>query len=160
MHERECQRLAEHYLDLYNMAYTLLHEPTDAEDAVQEALVTTMTKAWVKDPYTYCCRVLRNYCYDQLRRKKIVLCEHMPERNEVDAPVNEILIDQVVQMKKTFPKRTQMLLELYYEHDYSFSMIAERTGLSISTVRKIINRTLRQLRKRLIAQNTQPIDEL
>ena len=41
MRERDKQMLADHYLDFYQMAYTILHEEADVEDAVQDALTDT-----------------------------------------------------------------------------------------------------------------------
>ena len=67
MRERDKQMLADHYLDFYQMAYTILHEEADVEDAVQDALTDTMSQPFVRDPYGYCCRVLKNKCYKKKR---------------------------------------------------------------------------------------------
>ena len=50
MRESDQQRLVEHYLDFYRMAYSLLHDPKDAEDVVQEALTRTLVRPLVREP--------------------------------------------------------------------------------------------------------------
>ena len=51
MRERDKQMLADHYLDFYQMAYTLLHNKEDVEDAVHDALVDTMSQTrWSLTP--------------------------------------------------------------------------------------------------------------
>ena len=93
--------LADHYLDLYRMAFVLLQNEADVEDVVQEALAVTMSKTWVKDPYKYCLQVLYNQCYKMVKGKEYVLVENMPETVEQDDDVagwSDATIDKIKQV--------------------------------------------------------------
>ena len=52
MRESDKQMLADHYLDFYQMAYSVLHNKEDVEDVVQESLAVTMAHTWVKRNYS------------------------------------------------------------------------------------------------------------
>lgn len=158
MREKDCQQLAEHYLDLYSIAYALLNNPTDTEDAVQEALTRTMSQIWLKEPYTYCCRVLKNYCYETLRQKNRLLLGGVPDQAiEENPPNNDQLYDQLEQLTDNLPEETRMLLNLHYEEGYTMPAIAEKTGLTISQVKKRFSKIHIYLKKELLKLNPQRI---
>lgn len=163
MRRRDCQKLADRYLELYAIAYALLQDTSDTEDAVQEALTRTMSRVIIEDPYVYCRRVLVNICYDtrRYRQRHIQFLSAQDIANPADEPrINESLIDQVRQKIDQLPDRTRLILAMYYDEDLTLTKIAEKTKLSLSTVKKIINKAHRQIKQELIKKNTQPIKSI
>ena len=123
--------LADHYLDLYRMAFVLLQNEADVEDVVQEALAVTMSKTWVKDPYKYCLQVLYNQCYKMVKGKEYVLVENMPETVEQDDDVDERRLKMLWEMKNELPKSEREVLDLYYVRGLTKGEIAKKKGLTI-----------------------------
>src|SRR5688572_13852873 len=81
MDERTFTRLAEEYAGrLYSVAYRMLGNRADAEDAVQRALLkcfaarASYSPQWAVSTWLY--RALTNVCIDELRRRRV--------RNEAD----------------------------------------------------------------------------
>src|SRR5438034_2017133 len=75
MDERAFSRVAEAYAGrLYAVAYRLLRNRADAEDAVQRALMKAFAARASYSPRwavsTWLCRVLSNVCIDELRRRR------------------------------------------------------------------------------------------
>ena len=163
MRRKDCQKLADRYLDLYATAYALLQDSTDTEDAVQEALTRTMSKVVLDDPYSYCRRVLINHCYDTLRYKKRFI--HFHPLHDMAIPtdenkVKESLLDQIKLKIEQLPERTKKILEMYYSNDLTLPMIAEKTKIPLTTVKKIFNKAHRQIKQELIDQNIQSINTI
>jgi RNA polymerase sigma-70 factor, ECF subfamily len=76
MDERAFTRLAEEYAGrLFSVAYRMLGNRADAEDAVQRALLkcftarTTYSPRWAVSTWLY--RAVANVCIDELRRRKV-----------------------------------------------------------------------------------------
>ena len=84
MREQDKQMLADHYLDLYRMAYNVLRNETDTEDAVQEALAITMSHSFLAKPYSYCVRTLYNQCYRLLSKRDYILPDELPDVAQED----------------------------------------------------------------------------
>src|SRR2546428_6161837 len=83
MDERAFARTAEEYATrLYAVAYRLLGNRSDAEDAVQRALLKayeargSYSSRWAVSTWLY--RVLTNVCIDELRRRRRTPPEPLP----------------------------------------------------------------------------------
>ena len=150
MKESDKQMLADHYLDLYRMAFVLLQNEADVEDVVQEALAVTMSKTWVKDPYKYCLQVLYNQCYKMVKGKEDVLVENMPETVEQDDDVDERRLKMLWEMKNELPKSEREVLDLYYVRGLTKGEIAKKKGLTIAIVKRLFNRGHNLLRTRML----------
>ena len=117
------QILVDHYLDLFGNAMNLLGDVEDAKDAVQEALVVTMVKGGVEDPYKYCQWVLKNKCIDMLRyRKKVTQLE---TTNLATDPEKEELLQLVADKKTELKPEERKILEMHYEDGMKLSMVAK-----------------------------------
>lgn len=79
--------LEEHYLDFYSRAVAIINDEDDAKDAVQEAVVKTLTRIGLRDEVGYCFRATENECINILRRHRrgIRRRRHTP-RQENHAP--------------------------------------------------------------------------
>ena len=161
MREADKQMLADHYLDLYQIAFSILHNEADVEDAVQEALAITMSRSLMGDPYAYCIKVLRNTAFKMRRKSPEVLVEQMID---VPEPVPES--DQTAQrlehlsaLREKLPRRIKNVLYLYYEKGLSKAQIAQHEGISESMVKKLFYKGHKRLKQEIIEMETKEISK-
>ncbi len=153
MREQDKQMLADHYLDFYRMAYNLLHNETDTEDVVQDALAATMSAPFVKNPYSYCVKVLYNRCNKLLSRRSYVLPGNLPDVAEEENGIDEYRIQQLLDLKAQLPPRIAKVLDLYYVNGLTQSQIAENQGISESLVKKLFYKGHERLRQQIMNIN-------
>ena len=150
MREADKQMLADHYLDLYQMAFSILQNETDSEDAVQEALVVTMSRQLWGDPYKYCIATLRKICVKMKMRNREVLMDNMMDIPSPESDVNNKRLQRLRELMDLLPKRIREILCLYYEKGYSKAEIAKQKGISVTMVKKLFDRGHETLKKQLI----------
>lgn len=150
MRESDKQMLADHYLDLYRMAFDLLHNEADTEDVVQEALAITMSRAFVSNPYRYCVRTLYNHCYHLLDNHLCVLSDTLPEAQEANDGPDERRIQLVRRLKEELPERAVKIIDLHFSDGYTLDQIAEMQGVSRSAIQKVLHRGEQHLRQQII----------
>lgn len=151
MREIDRQLLCQHYLDLYQIAYGLLQDETEVEDAVQEALAVTMSKAIVRDPLKYCKMVLRNYCMDRLKYLNR-LTIGVKEQAETNESIDEKKLIALWKLKEQLPQSESRMLDLHFKDGYTMAEISDMTGMSVALVKKKFAQTYEQLRNQLEKQ--------
>ena len=150
MRDADKQMLADHYLDFYRMAYSILQNKADVEDAVQEALVETMTRPLVGDPYRYCIVVLRNLCIRMRSTNNEILVDNMADIPDTGSGVDSRRVQRVRELLDALPKRLRVILRLHYEKGLSKAQIARKLGISVTMVKKLFDRGQNILKKQLI----------
>ena len=157
--------VSEYRLRLYRKACSLLSNPEDAEDVLQEALVTAY-KAIGKFRgesgfYTWIYRIVINKCRDFQRSKRT-------KREEDIEPYQPVLSDERISLEKNLElsddaeyligkinglgkKYREILLMRYYD-DLSYQEIAEAKDLNVGTVKSRLFKA-RELLKRAILGN-------
>ena len=145
---------------IYRTAYSLLGNPQDAEDAVQEVFI----RLWQKrdcvpvdeDLTAYCQQLVRNLCIDTIRRGKLTEADVMAEDVRVaggqsaSAKVeNEEAVAQVEQAIQALPSNQQRVVEMHVMHDRSLSEIEQETGFSAVNVRVLLSRGRKKLQQLL-----------
>jgi RNA polymerase sigma factor (sigma-70 family) len=139
------------------VAYRILGDVTDAEDAAVEALARASVrwrkigslppeqrKAWVL-------RVTSNVAYDEVRRR-IRHQRPLPSEQPVDGREPEYVIDlrdSVIRELAALPRRQKEVLTLRYIGGLSEAEIANNLGVSPGTVKTSASRGLATLRARL-----------
>lgn len=139
-----------HYRPLCMYALHYLEDIDAAEDAVQEVFI----KFWETGPSTdsgkaYLYTMTRNRCIDILRRTNRIVPipqdasedlsdEQLTERSELEA--------RLWMSVNRLPRKRRELLIMSKGEGLKYEEIAERTGLSVNTVRNQISRALRTLR--------------
>lgn len=146
------------YQRLYRVAYYILESEADAQDALQELYL----KLWkgrdfldnVLNPQAYSVRLLKNICIDRIRKaKKTVLPDALPETME-DQPQDERIdarerLEKVLAAIKSLPERQGQILRLRLIEGKSYSQIAEITKLNYLTIRVMLSRARKSLKKRI-----------
>lgn len=146
---------------VYNLAYRMLGDPEEAEDAAQEIFVRLYRQLGRYDPErkfsTWTLAIATNYCIDQLRRRRmqfVPLENIIPWARARDAgPEGEALSresrDEVQRLLKKLPEKYRAPLVLRYWEDLSCAEIAEILGVPEGTIKTQIHRARKQLGKML-----------
>ena len=136
---------------LYRVAFTILHNDSACEDAMQE----TALKAWEKrdslrEPRyfrTWITRICINACRDiQRQGKRILSLEDVSEPSV--APPDLALAMALAAL----PDKLRLPLMLCYSEGMSYAEIATALHLPVATVRGRIHRAKKELRKELDAE--------
>ena len=149
MREADKQMLADHYLDLYQMAYSMLGIGADAEDAVHDALVATMTRHLWGDPYKYCVATLRNICIKMKQSNELLLDIDLDVANP-EPDTGSRRLHRLLDLVEALPERNREILYLYYGDGYSKAEIAKKKGLSETMVKKLFKKGQEKLKKQLL----------
>lgn len=147
------QQLVDHYLDLYQLAYSMLNDDDDARDAVQEALACTMARPLLDKPLAYCYQVLRRTAIDTLRHRARMIPFQTDIAEEVRDEESEAaygdLLDQAMRLRDNLPQATRALIVLHDEKGHSYSELASLTGMNIMTIRRRIKKAHNAMRQKL-----------
>jgi RNA polymerase sigma-70 factor (ECF subfamily) len=168
MDERAFARLAEDYAGrLYSVAYRMLGNRADAEDAVQRALLkcfaarASYSPRWAISTWLY--RALTNVCIDELRRRRVrhdvtVAGEEGGDASDhpvrtrspgTAAPTVERL--DLARALERVPREARLLLALHYVDGLGYRELANIRGISVNTVKSQLARGKAILRKALEA---------
>jgi RNA polymerase sigma factor (sigma-70 family) len=132
----------------------------DAEDLVQEALISTIQK-WdvIQDPEAWLLVTLRNRCVVYWRKRRNNLY------NSVDTAILELLAEPIAAPQEKaellwdlnnlldeLPPRCRKLLRLRYGLGFDSTEVAERMGYHPSSVRKVARRCMAALTYEMVAR--------
>ena len=132
--------------------------PEDAEDVLQETLLTLLLK-WetVEKPEAWLIGCLRRRCIMYWRTRRGRIYEAVDEAilelmAEAEMPSQETisLRRDLLRVISRLPQRCQSMLRLRYGFDMKPDEIAERLGYRQSSVRKVANRCLAALARELM----------
>lgn len=148
---------------VYALAYRLLGNTTDAEDAAQETFVrayTRLTSYQLGSRFgSWILSITSHWCIDFLRRRRAVsldapgngATESILSGNSADQPEILALLSErqreVREWLSSLPEPYRAVLVLRYWHDLSYAEISETTGLPISTIRMRLFRARQLLSK-------------
>ena len=140
---------------LYRIAFHILEQQDEAEDAVQE----TFLKLWeirdklddVESAKAYSIRILKNECLDRLRKaKKSVPADQVLVREPI-SPTDEQIdarrrLEKVLGAIKSLPDSQKQVLLLRTVEGLSYGEISEKMGMSQLTLRVLLTRARGALR--------------
>jgi len=132
---------------LLRLAIMLLGNRHDAEDAVQDVLISAAAAWPMTKPLAYLRKAVANRCMDIIRKRRDIPTDNVP-----DAPVSEGGFLQVEEARRFFdliqelPPRQRETIVLKYQFDFSDATIARILEVSIATVRSQSQHALRKLR--------------
>jgi RNA polymerase sigma-70 factor (ECF subfamily) len=143
----------ERYQDMvYRVAFHILANPYDADDAVQEVFLKLYTNKKAMDGEDHLrhwlLRVTINHCRDVLRspwRKRRAPTEDIPEQSVPLQSEQRVLYETVM----TLPEPYRVVLVLFYYEELSVREIGELLRLSTSAVTTRLSRARAKLKKQL-----------
>jgi RNA polymerase sigma-70 factor (ECF subfamily) len=155
-------RLIEAYQGpVYNLAYRMLGNRGEAEEAAQEAFIRAFTKLDSYDPQrkfsTWMLSITSNYCIDLLRKRRALLLslDHPlpphpalmsdradgPEAQAVDSEREAMVQGLLQELQEDY----RQAVVLRYWYDLSYEEIAEVMDTSVSAIKSRLFRARRQL---------------
>ena len=133
---------------VWNVCLTLLRDPTDTEDAVQETFLRLLREDEAPEPEAHLRAWLivtaRNVCRDELRRARrrdFALGEAR------DVPTAAPEIDEPLAAVRSLPEKYRLPIYLFYYEALSTARIAEILDRRESTVRSDLRRGREKLRR-------------
>ena len=146
---------------VYNLAYRMLGNADEAEQAAQEAFIRAWTRLDSYNPAhkfsTWLLSITSNYCIDQLRKRRAQLLSldgplpaHpalMSERaSGPEAQVVEGEQEELVQgLLEALPSEYRQAVVLRYWYEMSYEEIATTMDTSVSAIKSRLFRARRQL---------------
>jgi RNA polymerase sigma-70 factor, ECF subfamily len=132
---------------VFNLAYRMLGNAQDAEDASQEIFLRAYTRLETFDRTrrfsTWLLSIASNYCIDRLRRQRMSwltlddVAYTLPSRER--GPEGSALAgeerDAVQRALMQLPDNYRQVMVLRYWNDLSYDEIAQATGLTESTIK-------------------------
>ena len=151
--------MARHLPKLLALARRMLHDRTEAEDAVQEVFLRLWTHAarWHPGPAkfeTWLYRVAMNQCFDRLRKKPTVALEAAAQvadpgpRPEERLERAELAV-QVASALDELPERQRAAILLCHYQECGNIEAAEMLGVSVEALESLLARGRRTLRTKL-----------
>ena len=144
---------------VYNLAYRMLGNAAEAEEAAQETFVRMYTKLHTYQPdrklVSWVLSIASHYCIDRLRRRRInwlslddelvasVLPSHQP--NPEEFALRREACDEVQDCIAALEPGYRAPLILRYWHGLSYEEIAEVMGISVSAVKSRLHRARLQI---------------
>ena len=147
-----------YYNELVLWADTILNDLGMAEDLVQDLFVSLWEKGIT---HRLDAKGIRAYLYTSVRNKafrklqgehKMVAIPEVPEILEVWEETElsrEQLMALVMQELEKLPSRSREVLECIHLQNMKYAEVAEKFGISIATVKTLLVRSLKTLRKSL-----------
>jgi RNA polymerase sigma-70 factor (ECF subfamily) len=150
---------------LYGLALKMLRDEQDAQDVLQDTLITIWNKAsnydpGLSSPLSWAVMVLRHKAIDimrssERRQKKLertqaeFWCSSDMDDFSAGEPLRRELRQTVRQAMARLRPEQRCVLDLAYFSDLSHTEIAERLRLPLGTVKTVIRRSLIELRQQL-----------
>jgi RNA polymerase sigma-70 factor (ECF subfamily) len=149
---------------VYNMAYRMLGDPTEAEDAAQEVFVRAWNQLHTfqldRRFSTWLLSIASHYSIDLLRRRKpqaplddVALYVPSDDPEPEELAIRSEQSDMVRQLLNTLPDKYRSVTVLRYYNDLSYDEIARVTGLTESAVKTQLHRARKMLAEELAEVN-------
>lgn len=162
-------RLVEAYqIPVYNLAYRMLSNRGEAEEAAQEAFIRAYTKLDTYDPQrkfsTWLLSITSNYCIDLIRKRRALLLSidyPLPPHpalmsDRADGPEAQAVATETEAMVQALldelPDDYRQTVVLRYWYDLSYQEIAEIMDTTVSAIKSRLFRARRQMAEVGIAE--------
>jgi RNA polymerase sigma-70 factor (ECF subfamily) len=138
---------------LFAIAYGILQNREEAEDAVQDALVKAWKSRWrVRDPEKFPAwlyMIARHRARDVFRKRRAVPLSEIPETADTETTDTTTLDRQLHSALAGLPEIHRVAISLRYFEEMDYATIENRLGLTNGSLRGILGRALATMRKQL-----------
>lgn len=154
--------------DVFNMAYWMLGDAAEAEDAAQEAFLRAYVKLSSYDSTrssfkTWLLTITSNHCIDRLRKRRVTLLSideplffHPALASREVGPEQAVLADErsalVQSLLTNLTPRYRAAVVLRYWYDMSYGEIAETLDTTINAVKALLFRARRTLADMMLVE--------
>ncbi len=146
-----------HYGSMYRVAYSILRDSDDAQDAVQDAVAAMWAKrsmlSGIDNYESFCVKAVKNRCIDMLRTRasRMEMTDGEPGEEETGCLSAEIEARDTLSVVRTLveklPPLQQEVIKLRSEADCDLQEIAAITGVSHENARTLLSRARRRLKE-------------
>lgn len=157
---------------VFNLAYRMLNNANEAEEAAQEAFIRAYTRLDSYNPQhkfsTWLLSITSNYCIDLIRKRRAILLSideplaphpalmsdrtASPESQAVQGEQEEM----VQRLLQELPEDYRQAVVLRYWYELSYEEIAEMMETSVSAIKSRLFRARKQLAEIGMAMNIEP----
>jgi RNA polymerase sigma-70 factor (ECF subfamily) len=148
---------------VYNLAYRMLGNAVEAEDAAQETFVRMYTKLHTYQPdrklSSWVFSIASHYCIDRLRRRRwnwlsldddpVAAVLPSRQRGPEEAALRREARDEVQELVARLAPGYRVPIILRYWHDLSYEEIADVMGLTVQAVKSRLHRGRLQMAERM-----------
>jgi RNA polymerase sigma-70 factor (ECF subfamily) len=160
---------------VYNLAYRMLSNSGEAEEAAQEAFIRAFTRLDSYNPAhkfsTWLLSITSNYCIDQLRKRRAILLsidEPLPPHPAQSAdqekrPESQLIMNEqqamVQSLLESLAPDYRQTVVLRYWHDLSYEEIAEMMDTTVSAIKSRLFRARKQLADLALENGLDPMEQ-
>jgi RNA polymerase sigma-70 factor (ECF subfamily) len=153
---------------VYNLAYRLLGQPADAEDAAQETFLRVYTRLSTYRPdqkvSSWILSIASHHCIDRLRRRHVTWLSldelSVEQGGEAPGPEESVLQheseEQVQRLLTSLPQAYRLVIVLRYWYDLSCQEIVQVTGSSENAVKTQLHRARKMLKEKMLRVKDAP----
>lgn len=146
-----------YYAYLCGLAVSYIHDFEKAQELVNDVFVRVWEhRAELKHPpLPYLISGVRNACYNYLRDSKkasamtLVLMEHLPDVRLYNEEEVEDIVQLISELSAKLPRRCNEVFNLHFNERLDNEEIAQRLGITTSTVRVQLKIALDKIRENL-----------
>ncbi len=158
---------------VYNLAYRMLNNSGEAEEAAQEAFIRAYTRLHTYKPNhkfsTWMLSITSNYCIDLIRKRRALLLsidEPLPPHpalmsDKQKGPEAQIMLSEQQEMVQSLLQELQpdyrQAVVLRYWHELSYEEIADMMDTTVSAIKSRLFRARRQLAEIGVANGVSPV---
>src|SRR5260370_26357558 len=140
-----------HSRALFAIAYGILQNREEAEDAVQDALIKAWKSRWrVREPERFpawLCMSARHRARDVFRKRRTVPVSELPEIPGSETPQTTTIDRHLDSALASLPELHRAAISLRYFEEMDYATIENRLGLTNGSLRGILGRALATMRK-------------
>lgn len=160
---------------VYNLAYRMLNNSGEAEEAAQEAFIRAYTRLESYNPAhkfsTWMLSITSNYCIDLIRKRRALLLsidEPLPahpalQSEKSKGPESQMVTNEQQEMVQgllqELPEDYRQAVVLRYWYEMSYDEIAEVMNTTVSAIKSRLFRARRLLAEVGMAQGIHPAVE-